>query len=317
MMHRGGATSSSEGRAGTPRVSVIVPCFEHAGVLAECLASLGRQTTADWEAIVVDDGSAASDPAPVIEQAADPRIRLVRHGRNRGLSAARNTGLRESRAAFVVPVDADDVLEPTFLDALASALEENAAADCAFSDFRHFGTEGHVHRNAVRDARAMTLGQWMPGAGTMMRRELWERVGGYSEVPELRAGNEDWDFWLSATELGFTPVHVPEPLYLYRRAQGSLSDLLKHDDLATREVLLSRHRGLFARCRTAGRFLATGHLNAAAAHWHRGGRVAATGAWSRALRLSPRVALAEPAGRALRRVLGPLVRVARYNPGAR
>ena len=80
-----------------PACSVIIPVYEDPGYLAAALDSVVAQTVADWEAIVVDDGSSVDHATSVIAGLGDDRIRLNRHAENRGLSAARNTAIREAR----------------------------------------------------------------------------------------------------------------------------------------------------------------------------------------------------------------------------
>ena len=95
------------------QVSVVIPAYNYAHFLPEAIASVLAQTGADLELIVVDDGSPDNTPE-VCARCADPRVRLVRQP-NAGLSAARNTGIREARFPYVAFLDADDRWEPGFL----------------------------------------------------------------------------------------------------------------------------------------------------------------------------------------------------------
>lgn len=264
------ATAAAEER--DPSVSILIPCFNHAPYLGDTLKSLISQSFADWEAIVVDDASTAGDPAAVAADLADPRIRVVRHGRNRGPAAAKNTGYRLARGELLLPLDADDLLHPEFLATCVALLKARPETDCVFADLELFGAETGVWRYGVKDARALTTCQWLPGAGALMRRTVWERAGGYWEERELCPGNEDWDFWLSAMEKGLSPAHIPEPLYRYRRHSGdvSLSVSLRHDDYRTRVFIYGRHRELFDRFGTGPSFLEAGYLTSARAAWERG-----------------------------------------------
>lgn len=101
----------------TPKVSVVIPVFNRFEYLAPCLQSLKRQTLTDLEIIVVDDGSDAETKAFLNYYAEqDPRIRLMNNPGPKGATGARNTGLRESRAEFVVFLDSDDMLAPFCLE---------------------------------------------------------------------------------------------------------------------------------------------------------------------------------------------------------
>ncbi len=256
----------------TPDATVVIPCHNHFHYLGECLESVLGQTIRNWEAIVVDDASETIDDGLVRRLSGDPRITFIRHEHNRGLGAARNSGFRLASAPFVVPLDADDMLAPAYLETLVERLTREPEADCAFPDFRYFGAFSGVLRRQLRDIGSLLYEQWIPGPGTLMRRVLWERVGGYSEAQELRLGNEDWDFWLRAAGVGLRPVHVREPLYHYRVQGSSMVTRLAYDEYSTREYIYRQHRHLFDRYQVGRRFLAGGYRNAAAASWQRGER---------------------------------------------
>ncbi|WP_409330934.1 glycosyltransferase [Trujillonella humicola] len=119
-------------RAGVPRVAVLLPVHSspsspHAAFLPRALGSLLGQTVVDWEAVVVDDGSPDTG-AVAAALPGDPRIRLLRHGENRGLGAALNTGLDATTAPVVAYLPADDVWAPGHLGALLGCLADPAVA---------------------------------------------------------------------------------------------------------------------------------------------------------------------------------------------
>jgi glycosyltransferase involved in cell wall biosynthesis len=229
----------------------------------------------NWEAIVVDDASTDRELRHVVAEHGDSRVRVIRHGRNRGEGAARNTGFAQARSNLLLPLDADDKLHPEFLSRTTRALEAALPrANCVFTDFQLFGSSSDRWRNtADRTLRDMLRAQWIPGPGTLMCHSVWERAGGYSEDQAL-LGNADWDFWIRAMAAGARPTHVPLPLYLYRRHQSSLSAQMSADDYRQREHIYLRHRALFDRHGAGGEFRAIGHLNSAMFAWatHERGR---------------------------------------------
>ncbi len=271
-----------------PACTVVIPTFNHADELGEALASLIVQTFVDWEAIVVDDASTLGDAEAVVRACADERIRYLRHATNRGLGAARNSGIRAGQGLLIVPFDSDDRLDPGFLAGLSQVLDAEPGADCVFPDFALFGDGSGIDRFAVEDTRTLLRRQWLPGPGCMYRRSLWERAGGYCEDPALRPGNEDWDFWLSAAEAGFTARHVPEPLYQYRMSAGSMGMRLRSVNDQTRDFIFARHRALFERYHEGPMFRAEGYLVSAQSSYLRGQHRRALRLALRALRLHPR-----------------------------
>lgn len=106
---------------GPPLFSVVIPVYNRAHLLGAALASVRAQGCGDFEIVVVDDGS-SDDPQRVVEELADPRIRIVRR-ENRGASAARNTGIDLARGRYVAFLDADDRFLPHHLKTMARLLE--------------------------------------------------------------------------------------------------------------------------------------------------------------------------------------------------
>ncbi|MCO6414574.1 glycosyltransferase [Siccirubricoccus sp. KC 17139] len=274
-----------------PRISIVIPFHSsYAAYLPECLESLRRQSCQLWEAIIVDDASPDRGWEALLDRLADPRIRLLRHAENRGQAAGRNTGMRAARGEYLVALDCDDALAPTHLAALLAALEANPAAGAAYSDYRLFGADEGVLRFPQKDLRALLTEQWIPHPGTMVRRALFEASGGYCEEPVFRAGNEDWDYFLSLAEHGLQAVRVPEPLYLYRQHAGSITtQRFARADAAMRERMAERHAALFDRHGLRRAFLAGGYRTS-------GKACLRDGIWGRGLALTARAAALDPAG---------------------
>ena len=123
--------------AGSAAISVIIPVYGVEACLRACVDSVLRQTFADFECILVDDGSADACPAICDAYARqDDRVRVI-HQQNSGLSAARNTGIAAAKGAYISFIDADDAVHPDFLKTLYRALrDENAEiAACGYERF--------------------------------------------------------------------------------------------------------------------------------------------------------------------------------------
>ncbi len=245
-------------------VQIVIPFFNQRKYLEECLRSVCEQEYQDWEAIVVDD---ASDEAceDILRQVNDRRLSLIRHPVNLGLASARNTGIKASTSPWILPLDSDDRLSPSFLHQVMEVAAQDTNVDAVFTDHLCFGEQSYVKTRYVQSVAEVLDHHSIPGSGTLYKRELWKKVGGYCESPLLRNGNEDWDFWLCAYETGFTPRHIPSPLYEYRRYQGSMVKRLQLVDYKVRLFIYFRHRRLFEKYRMRSRFLAGGFENSARA----------------------------------------------------
>jgi glycosyltransferase involved in cell wall biosynthesis len=201
--------------AGRPRVSVIVPCFRQAEYLAEAVESVVAQTYTEWELIIVDDGSpddAAQVAEELMQRFSDRAITLVRQP-NRGVVAARNEGIRRAASGYILPLDADDRLEPEMLAAGVAELIADPDIAIVYTDQIRFGDEDRVVRLPEFDADLLCEANQLPYC-SIFRREVWEAVGGYS--PAMADGYEDWDFWIAAAEHGFVARRIPRPLAWYR-----------------------------------------------------------------------------------------------------
>ena len=115
-------------------ISVVVPVYNCGPYLDACLRSLTAQTWQNWEAILVDDGSTDDSPALCDAWAGrEPRVRAL-HQKNRGVSAARNAGMAAARGQYLAFVDADDWVEPEFLQVLRETLGSAQLAVCCVYD---------------------------------------------------------------------------------------------------------------------------------------------------------------------------------------
>jgi glycosyltransferase involved in cell wall biosynthesis len=225
MVEMNGSESGGD-PPGKPEVTVVVPCYMQAHYLEECLESIRAQTYPNWNAIVVDDASTDFNAVPpILEKLGDERIRVVRHDKNRGLAGSRNTGFRESSTEFVITIDADDMFVPEALESMSDALASDDKWDCAYPNVRLFGRQtGDVEfHGPPRGKKLVRSEDTIPGAGTMMRRRLWQRIGGFDESDVLRAGREDIEFYIRAFDAGCRALHVPKPLYLYRQSHSSMN----------------------------------------------------------------------------------------------
>ena len=298
--------SRVESHSTHPEVTLVVPSYNHAHYLAECLESLQQQTWPNWKAIVVDDFSGDFQAlGDVVEKLGDDRVRVVRHERNRGLGAARNTGIRESTSDFVLPLDADDKLDSRAVELLVSALLDDETFDCAYGDVLLFGRRSGVivFPAPAPNERVTGPENTIPGAGTMMRKSFWERMGGYDEADELRHGREDFEFWIRAFDDGCRAKRVPEPTYHYRQSHTSMNLACRLEDHNVTQYIYDKHKDVFSSPGDAKRFLGSGYRTASEASYQKGQQ-------RRALELAYKAWRIQPSKSHLRNVVRSMVRPA-------
>ena len=204
----------------SPLVSFVIPCFNGHRFLERALASVRAQTFGEIEVVIVDDGS--DDPATIAYlNALPPEIRVVRQT-NKGLPGARNTGFHEARGEYVVPLDCDDWLEPSFLEAALAKLEECPDRAFAFAYLALEGEEAGVLRKRYNFFEQLFLNH-IPYC-ILISKRIWEETGGYDET--MRRGCEDWEFNVRLGARGHFGTEVRRPLFHYRvSASGMLQSL--------------------------------------------------------------------------------------------
>lgn len=227
--------------ANSPAVSVVVPCYNGARYIDGLLATLAAQTFRDFEIIIVDDGSNEETRAKL--DTLDPSITVIRQ-RNQGPGAARNTGFRRARGEFVLPLDCDDALDPSFLAEVHAALS-TAPADVGFvfTWLRAFGAVDKTDFSRRFNAFELLFSNKLQSC-IFMRRSLWETLGGYDET--MRDGYEDWDFNIRMSRAGIKAIEIPKYLYLYRvSSEGMLLSHCSARHAAIWRYIRSKHRDAY------------------------------------------------------------------------
>jgi glycosyltransferase involved in cell wall biosynthesis len=197
-------------------ISVIIPAYNQAAFLPQAIESVLGQTYPHLEVIVVDDGS-TDDTSVAARSFTDPRIRVL-HQANRGLSAARNTGLSASHGAYLTFLDSDDVFLPEKLEILARELEQHPEAGLAAGQAIPVDENGRrvgriFDRGLPEEAGRLLLGNPLHVGSVLLRRGWQEKAGLFDET--LRS-YEDWDLWLRLARAGCPMRWVSLPVALYR-----------------------------------------------------------------------------------------------------
>lgn len=259
------------------RFSVVVPAYNAQETLAETLRAVHSQTYADWECVVVDDGS-TDDTQAVARRFAetDARFRLVSQV-NRGTGGAYNTGVRAATGDWIAICSADDVLLPSHLDTMSAAIDANPDYDI-FSCNGYYWDADDSREPVYTDEWASVDRSWTLeelfracffSVGACYRRELHAQLDGYRE----NVFGEDYDFWLRALSRGARHFYLGQPLALHRRSATqksaslvrayesdiqSIEAVLASGDLdrqqadAARAAIRHRRRLLFSLTRVGG-----------------------------------------------------------------
>lgn len=225
-----------------PQVSVVIPCYNQGHFLAETLASVYAQTYDDLEIIVVNDGSTDPLTLAALATLAHPLVRII-HRDNGGLATARNTGIAAAQGEYILPLDADDLIEPEYLSQAVAVLAGDPEVGIVYCRARLFGavaTEWLLPDYSL----AEMLRDNVIFCTALFRRADWEAVGGYDAG--MIYGWEDYDFWLSLIERGRKVVKLAEILFAYRVSSDSMvRSKEKWQKVAMFARVFRRHAELF------------------------------------------------------------------------
>jgi glycosyltransferase involved in cell wall biosynthesis len=225
-------------------VSVIIPCFNQSHFLEESVNSVINQTFVDLECIIVNDGS--DDDTEIIAQQLmrkDKRIKYILK-ENGGLSAARNTGIKAANGKYILPLDADDLLQTNYINAAISIIETEKNIRLVYTGTQLFGTEEGV-RNEPFLLKNFMLNNLIP-CTALYYKDDWHKVGGYNE--KMKQGYEDWDFWMSLLENGINVKKIDKLLFKYRRTENSMSKNMNVESILNIQAeIYNRHKEFYLR----------------------------------------------------------------------
>lgn len=223
----------------TERVSIVMPVFNREEIVGEAIESVLAQTYRNFELLIVDDGS-KDDSVAVVKTFQDPRIRLIELPYNRGVSAARNAGLREAEGAFIAYIDSDNVWSPDYLSVMLDAFRQQPEATSAYAGQEVWEYLPGVDRDEFRFVRMAPFNRsrlehrnFIDLNVFMHRRESYAAFGGFNESMRRLV---DWELILRYT-VQRPPVFLPVTLGRYRIARAENQITFVEDHLANLALL--------------------------------------------------------------------------------
>jgi len=215
------ARIAGEARAETHGVAIVITNHNYARYLAECIESVLAQSYKADEVIVVDDGS--TDESESILARYKNRIKILRQS-NQGVAAARNNGVAEAKAPYLVCLDADDMLAPRYVEVCRQAMMRDRGLGVAYTGMAWMRpgrqTTGNVWTGGFdwewQASPVVPPNTTIPTAA-MFRRSLWERCGGYRQ---RYAPGEDAEFYTRGLSVGFTAAQVTDSPWMIYRDHG-------------------------------------------------------------------------------------------------
>jgi glycosyltransferase involved in cell wall biosynthesis len=231
----------------TPRVGIVIPCFNQGELLVEAVASVERSVPEPYELIIVNDGSTEPRTLQILDALRSAGYRVIDQ-ENQGLAAARNRGISEMRAPYILPLDADNRLRSGFVEPALEILDREPKIGVVYGDRHDFGM-----REGTVDVPPFSADRLLPfnyiDACALLRKEVWSACGGYDGAMPS-PGWEDWDLWLGAIERGWEFHHHPVEAFDYRIAPQSMSAAIRESEETRRDLyayVINKHRDLYQR----------------------------------------------------------------------
>lgn len=196
------------------KVSVIMPCYNKAEYVEEAIESVLKQTYNNIEIIVVNDGS-TDNSSEVIKSISDRNENIIffDEKENRGVVWARNFGIAKATGEFILPLDADDTIQATFIEKAVRILERNSKMVISCKNV--FDKDANDNKGLI-DTQKIVLGDEIFVCTSMFRKTDFEEVGGYKEIFN-KIGCEDFELYVNFISKGYKFYKINERLFNYRR----------------------------------------------------------------------------------------------------
>lgn len=226
------------------KVSIVITCYNKGPYVEESIVSALNQTYSNLEIIIINDGS-TDNSSEVIQSVIKKHsnIIFIDNKENKGVVYARNVAIDTATGDYILPLDADDIIEPTYVEKAAKILDDNANVGIVYCQAKLFGVSeglwglpeytlsGILYNNCIF-------------CTALFRKSDFMKAGKYKQNAENSF--EDWDLWLSILELGLIPYKINEVLFSYRQCEEATRTQYSNSDLQqARKILLENHVNLY------------------------------------------------------------------------
>lgn len=198
-----------------PKVSIIIPCYNQGKYVAEAINSALRQTFKDIEIVCVNDGS--TDNSVKTIKSFENKYKnfiFLNNEENRGVIYSRNFAIKNCNGTYILPLDADDIIEPTYVEKAVKILDNNPNIGIVYCKAKIFGNYDK-YWNLKPFNKSDILYENCIFCSAFFRKSDFIKIGGYNN--NMKYGCEDYDLWLSFIEQGLEVFQINEILFSYRQ----------------------------------------------------------------------------------------------------
>lgn len=209
------------------KVSIIIPCYNQAEYVKEAIESALNQTYENIEIVVINDAS-TDNSAEVIKEFANKNLKIIFLDEkvNKGVVKSRNLAIEKCSGDYILPVDADDKIAPTFVEKAVKILDEDDEIRIVYSRIMFFGAINKELKLEKFNPNRIIFNNCISNTA-VYRKSDFASVGGYKDY--MKDGWEDWNMWLSILEIAPNKekcaYQIDEFMCFYRQfGGGSRSD---------------------------------------------------------------------------------------------
>ena len=194
-----------------PIVSVVIPIYNYGIQFERTLQSVFASTYKNIEVVIVNDGSTDAYVKLKLDSIKNhPNIKIINQ-ENQGPSSARNNGVRNSIGEYILPLDADDMILPEYIDTCVKILNKNKKISPVYCDTIHIGEMQGVEKRPEWSMDTLKAGPFIVNC-SMFHREAFDVCNGFDETLK---GWEDYDFWIRMGLNGYVGKRIQKPMFIY------------------------------------------------------------------------------------------------------
>ena len=224
-----------------PTVSVIIPTYNRANLIGGAIESVLNQTYQDFEIIVIDDGS-TDNTEGIVKSFNNFKIRYISHGDNRGVSAARNTGIKTCQGEYIAFLDSDDEWLPEKLDQQIKVFQ-NASSEvgAVYSEVIYMDENGkNINKKYYNPQKEgyiyedLLVRNYVSTSALLIKKECFDRAGLFDVSLNF---HEDWDMWIRIAKF-YRFIFTKVPLARYRQHTKQITKDLELKNIAEQRIII-------------------------------------------------------------------------------
>ena len=229
----------------TKLVSIIIPCYNQEKYITDAIMSAENQTYKDIEIVFIDDCSKDGSLEVANElKKKYTNIVVLKNETNLGVVDSRNKAIDVAKGFYILPLDGDDTIEPTYIEKAVKVFDENPDVGFVYCKARKFGAVNEDWNLPKFNKESFIFGNCIVNS-SLFRKSDFIKLGKYKSY--MYSWTEDYDLWMSFVEAGLLPYRIDKILYNHREFDnGSRTQLTTKDPYFARREYLLHHTKLYA-----------------------------------------------------------------------